>query len=126
MVPGGSCYVFIKQTGSSAPAHTVEPELFFFFFPLSRRMPCPKCQQSKSEVSETGERSREAAGAGGGGGGGMTWLCDFQTHLTSAPRAGHGRARSLPAGPLRSSFQGTWASVRASRSTPLGGDKPQQ
>lgn len=99
---------------------------FFFFFPLSRRMPCPKYQQSKSEVSETGERSREAAGAGGGGGG-MTWLCDFQTHLTSAPRAGHGRARSLLAGPLRSSFPGTQASVRASRTTPpWEGDKPQQ
>lgn len=42
MVPGGSCYVFIKQTGSSAPAHTVEPELFFFFFSPQPQDAMPK------------------------------------------------------------------------------------
>lgn len=71
MVPGGSCYVFIKQTGSSAPAHTVEPELFFFFFSPSAAgchaqnvsSPSLKCQKLESvPVRPQGQEEEEEEG----------------------------------------------------------------
>lgn len=123
MVPGGSCYIFIKQTVSSAPAHTVE--LAPFFFPSAggchaQNISSPSLKCQKLESVPVRPLGRQCPSAGGG----MTWLCDFQTHLcpqswarTSAILACKAPSEQLPGRPGK-------RETEQSHPPPWRGDKP--